>query len=122
MKNLKKISIMLAILVATITISKSLLKLDTRWAKTKYVKTVESKVEVIETDVHFVELRLEQKILRDDLRQQQQRIWDLEDRYGSLDNMPPEVKNEYRNLKMDKEETQQEYDITKKKLRDRNTH
>jgi len=118
--NLKKISIILAILVATITLSTSLFKLDKRWAKPEYVKTVESKVEVVKTEVEFVELRLEQKILRDDLRQQQQRIWDLEDRYGSINNMPQEVKNEYRNLRMDKDETRQEYNITKKKLKDRN--
>ena len=113
--DLKKIGIVLSIIVAVISISTAAIKLDRRWAKQAYVSIVEGKVSEIEKDVDSVGLRLEHKILRDDIRNYQQRIWDIEDRYKNKE-MPPDIKNEYRNLQMEKEEMQQEDDMIRKKL------
>ena len=65
---------------------------DTYVAKAKDIAEVR---EFIET----VSMRLDAKILEDDRRAIQGRIWQLEDRHGSYDRMTPSVKEEYRRLK-----------------------
>lgn len=52
-------------------------------------------------DVQMIEQRLDQKIIQDKADNLQQRIWKLEDRFGSEKNMKSEVKDVYRELKED---------------------
>lgn len=54
-------------------------------------------------DFKKLELRLEQKIVSDRADQLEQRAWALEDRYKGVDNMPPELKIEYRKILQEKE-------------------
>lgn len=52
-------------------------------------------------DLKLVEYRLNQKIIQDDYKFVQRRIWALEDRYGTNPAaMPPDIKRQYRELKM----------------------
>lgn len=53
-------------------------------------------------DLRLVEYRLEQKILNDRYEAIQQRIWQLEDRYGeNCNNQPQEIRNEIRKLEQE---------------------
>lgn len=61
--------------------------LDNRWAKAEEVK--------------HLELRLDQKIIMDKIGNMQERIWKFDDRFLSIDKMPPSVKEEYRQLQKD---------------------
>jgi type II secretory pathway component PulJ len=83
--DLKKISIIAGIIVALFSIGGSLYALDGRWAK--------------DTELQQIGYRLDQKILQDDINYTQRRIWQLEDRHGSYNQMPQTVKEEYRQLK-----------------------
>ena len=57
------------------------------------------------SDLQLVALRLDQKILNDRYKAVQERIWNLEDRYGELcKTAPPEVKSEYRKLQLELKE------------------
>lgn len=58
-------------------------------------------------DVQRVELRLDQKIMNDRLKDIEQRLWVLDERYGVTMQEPTnrEVRDEYRRLKAEKEET-----------------
>ena len=51
-------------------------------------------------DLKLVEYRLNQKILQDEYKFIQRRIWALEDRYKSPRDMPPEIRRQYRDLKL----------------------
>ena len=85
----------ISVILTITTIAGALYAVDDRWAKA--------------SDLQLVELRLDQKIYSDRLHDIQLRIWSLEDRYGSDQKMPKEVKDEYRRLK-------QEYQSIKLKL------
>jgi predicted nucleic acid-binding Zn-ribbon protein len=84
----KKVSAILALVIALAAVAGVVSKLDNRWAKADQVKKLE--------------LRLDQKIDADRINQVQQRIWTLEDRYKPLDKMPQTVREEYRELKDEK--------------------
>jgi len=53
-------------------------------------------------DFKKLELRVEQKIVSDRADQLEQRAWKLEDRYQTVDKMPPEIKTEYRKIMQEK--------------------
>jgi hypothetical protein len=62
--------------------------LDQRWAKA--------------ASVEQLSVRLEQKIIQDQMFAIQERIWKLEDRYKRPGMVcPPEIENEIRNLRQD---------------------
>jgi archaellum component FlaC len=71
------------------TIVGILFNIDNRWAKAAELKKLE--------------LRLEQKIQQDRVDALQERIWKLEDRYPEINKMPVEVKDEYRQIKNEKD-------------------
>ena len=53
-----------------------------------------------EDDLRLVEYRLDQKIMSDECRNLQQRIWMFEDRYGTDESKyPPEIKREIREMR-----------------------
>lgn len=58
-------------------------------------------------DVQRVELRLDQKIMNDRLKDIEHRLWILDERYGGTMQEPTnrEIRDEYRRLKAEKEET-----------------
>jgi hypothetical protein len=71
-----------------------------------YRPTLKTEHVELKSDLEQVSMRLEQKIIRDDQRQIQQRIWKLEDRY---ENAPsPELKDEIRELELEQEELDSE--------------
>ena len=55
-------------------------------------------------DLQLVEMRMEQKIEIDAIKETQNRIWTLEDRYKDR-TMPPSVSEEYRQLKHDQDQS-----------------
>jgi len=64
------------------------------WAANEYVAKAK--------DLRMVELRLDQKIDADRIKDIQQRIWMLEDRFGvDRSSQPKEVREEIRNLKIE---------------------
>lgn len=83
----KKVSIILTILVSLAILMGVVFKLDNRWAKAK--------------DVQRLALRLDQKINLDRANALQERMWMLEEKFGSVNNMPKEIKKEYRLLKQE---------------------
>lgn len=54
-------------------------------------------------ELNLVAERLDQKISEDRSNNLQQRIWKIEDKYGNEKKMPKEIKDEYRQLKNEKE-------------------
>lgn len=101
---MKKLSIVLGIIIAFITIATTINRLDGRWAKAK-------EVEIIYEELQHTQTRLEQKIQEDRSYNIQERIWKLEDRYGfDIEQMPPEIRDQYRRLKSDKEKLDKELD------------
>lgn len=99
--NLSKMSIITGLIVSIITIGIFVGKIDSRYAKSK-------EVEVIKIEVQQTGYRLDTKIKRDRLYDLQNRTWKLEDRYGSIDEMPQEIKHEYRILKEEIEQIKKE--------------
>lgn len=69
-------------------------------------------------DVQLISMRLEQKVLTDRASQIQQRIWKIEDRYGSdLKEAPETVKEEYRQLKMELNDLDHELNAVQQEYR-----
>lgn len=63
-------------------------------------------------DVQLIEQRLDEKIVQDRADNLQERIWKLEDRFGSEKNMKQEVKEVYRQLKEDLKKLEQKLKFT----------
>lgn len=84
----KKLSLVLGIILAFMSIGGSAYQIDKRFAKAEQVQQIE--------------WRLDQKIIKDRVEALQERIWRLEDRYYN-EKMPEEVKDEVRKLKHEKE-------------------
>ena len=71
-------------------------------------------------DVELVEMRLDQKIITDQVQQTQQRVWQLEDRYGERPVITwPDVddKKEYRRLKESLDVLKQKRDVLLKEIK-----
>jgi hypothetical protein len=75
--------------------------LDNRYARSENMKQIEQ--------------RLDYKIVADQLKDIQIRIWTLEDRYGqNLEKTNDIIKQEYRKLKAEKEELSKKLDLLRK--------
>ena len=84
---IKRVSVILALLVSLSVLMGIVFKLDSRWAKAK--------------DVQQLAKRLDQKINLDRANALQERMWMLEEKFGTVNNMPNEIKKEYRLLKQE---------------------
>ena len=83
---MKKISILIGIIISFCTLIGIVLATDKYVAKAK--------------DLAITNLRLEQKITQDYNRDLQERIWKIEDRYGTdCAKMPESVRKIYRDMK-----------------------
>lgn len=92
--------------------------LATLWGGASFVDTRYAH----QDDVVFIEMRLEQKILTDRSNQLQQRIWKIEDRYGiDLFEAPGPVKEEYRALKDEMADVDQEVSNVQQEYRRQGT-
>jgi len=78
---MKRINLILSIIVALIAISGAIYAFDCRYAKDARLTQIEA--------------RLNLKILKDRAHALQERMWALERHYGSINNMPPAVRQEY---------------------------
>ena len=94
---LKRISTIVALIISLTVLIGLAAKLDGRWAKAQSLSQLSQSVQKLAE-------RLDQKILADRQAMVQERIWRLEDRYGSIELMPLEVRDEYRRLKVELEE------------------
>lgn len=90
----KKLSLILGIVVALISVGAAAFEVDKRFAKAEQVQQIG--------------WRLDHKIIKDRIEALQERIWNLEDRYS--DKMTPEVLKEIRKLKHEKELLNKELD------------
>ena len=99
--SLKKIAIIASLVVSLIAIVTFGAKVDSRWARAKDMQMMQQSLEQLE-------FRLDRKIQSDKLYELQRRIWNFEDRYGDAENMPPEVRDEYRILKSEIEQIKKE--------------
>ena len=95
---IKKISVLLGIIMSIGVISGAV---HSYFAKDK--------------DLKLVEYRLNTKILQDKIDYLQIRIWKLEDRYGSLDKMPSDIKSQYRQLQKDLKRLEIQFQVLIKK-------
>jgi len=66
-------------------------------------------------EVKKIEQRLDYKITSDQIQSKQQRIWGLEDRYPNKSKMPETVKEEYRQLEVDKSVLEKKLEVLEKK-------
>ena len=100
---MKKFAGTLAAIVAFFSILTSLYMYDSKLAK-KY-------------ELFAVELRLDQKIIRDDAFYLQREIWKIENQYGTdCLKMPPDVRDRYRKMQYDLKHLEQQLDrLTRKK-------
>lgn len=85
---MKRTQVIIGIVVGLITIAGALFAVDQRYAKSQ--------------DVELVSVRLELKILQDRYNDINSRIWKLEDRYRGQAS-PPEVVEEIRKLKQERD-------------------
>ena len=89
---------LVALLITSIaTILSSAFFIDARYAQS--------------AEVQLIEQRLDQKIIQDRADNLQQRIWKLEDRFGSESKMKQEIKDEYRQLKEDVQKLKQKLNV-----------
>ena len=102
--KIAKIAAILTVMTALIGIGAFVVQLDSRWAKAVDVKEIIEKhdtdVAQIMTQQQKMSERLDRKILEDRASDTQDRIWKLDDRYQTIENMPPTTKEEYRKLKV----------------------
>ena len=92
----KRLSLYIGIVIGVLTLITMGYKYDERLAK----------AEDVNKSIQALSQRLEQKIQDDRLSNIQQRIWNLEDRYGTdKTKMPPAVCDTYRRLYEEKEKT-----------------
>ncbi len=66
-------------------------------------------------DVKAVADRLDYKIVSDQVQYKQQRIWSIQDRYPEAIQMPPAVKEEYRQIQEDKKVLEKKLEVLEKK-------
>ena len=83
----QKMQIITAIIVSGIGIYVSLHSLEGYFAK--------------ESEVKIIEVRLDQKILSDRVIALEERIWSIDDRYKTIDEMPDPLRTEYRYLQQE---------------------
>lgn len=79
---IKKIATGVGILVSICILIGTGIQVDQRFAKAQEVRTLE--------------LRLEQKIQQDRAFALQERMWNLEDRYGKIEDMPEDIRDSNR--------------------------
>ena len=114
--TIKQFGIVLGVLTSVITLFFGITNIDSRWAKTAEVQAIEEKVindlgtlqKVLET----TQKRLDLKILSDKIDGIQRRQWALEDRYENK--MPEDIKKEYRELQIEKDQLKQEQELLSK--------
>ena len=83
--NLKKISIIIGLIISLTVLVGAGAKLDRRWAKADRLAMVEQ--------------RLDQKIIQDRINAIQERLWRLEDKFGSIiASLPETIRDQYRRL------------------------
>jgi len=83
--NLKKISIIIGLIISLTVLVGAGAKLDRRWAKADRLTMVEQ--------------RLDQKIIQDRINAIQERLWSLEDKFGSIiASLPETIRDQYRRL------------------------
>lgn len=68
-----------------------------------HIDSTYAKRVVVKEEIGQVAQRLDYWITYDQYMAAQERMWRLEDKYGSVDNMPDEIKEQYRKLKVDVE-------------------
>lgn len=90
------------------------------WLNAEFAHATDMKA-VVES-VKRLAVRLDYKIVEDQLRSTQQKIWNIEDRYCpdkskpcDESKMPQTVRDEYRELKVEKEKLQNELKILQEK-------
>jgi len=91
--TLKKFAAIVSIITGLVAIIAIGTRVDSRWAKA-------DDVEIVMMQQQQLSMRLDRKILEDSAQGIQNRIWKLEDRYGTIDKMPAVVREEYRQLKV----------------------
>lgn len=92
----KRLSLYIGILIGILTLITMGYKYDERLAK----------AEDVNKSIQKLSIRLEQKIQEDRLSNIQERIWALEDRYGTdKSKMPPDACDAYRRLVDEKQKT-----------------
>lgn len=101
--NLKKVSVILGIVVSIFVIGTYVLRIESRWAKAEDLSTIQQSLQKLEK-------RLDNKILRDRLKFLWDRIYAMIDKYGTVDNMPELIREEYRNRQLELEEVQKKLD------------
>lgn len=105
--TLKKLSILVGAIVGSITIVTTVIQVDKYYAKA--------------AEVQHIEWRLDQKIISDRVNALQERIWRLEDRYGiDTTKMTPEIREEIRKLKVERQQLDKELDILLEQIREKN--
>jgi len=105
--TLKKISILVGSIVGAITIVTTVIQVDKHYAKA--------------AEVQQIEWRLDQKIIKDRVNALQERIWLLEDRYGiDTREMAPEIREEIRKLKAERQQLDKELDVLLEQIREKN--
>jgi len=86
---MKRIATIISIFIGISVLTGVGFSIDKHYAKAKQVEQLA--------------IRLDVKILKDRANAIQERMWKLEDRYGSIEKMPTSVKEEYRTLKAELE-------------------
>ena len=105
--TLKKLSILIGSIVGAITITTTAIQVDKHYAKA--------------AEVQQIEWRLDQKIIKDRVNTLQERIWMLEDRYGiDTSKMAPEIREEIRNLRSERQQLDKELHILLEQIREKN--
>jgi hypothetical protein len=106
--DVKKIVAVCGAIGFVITIGGAYVAVDSRYAKAE--------------DVKQIDIRLEQKILADKSDILQERLWKMEDRYGYIDvskgtsNVPPEINDQYRRIRAEKQAVDQKLNIIHQKV------
>jgi len=110
----KKVNTYLAIIGGLIVIVTAMFQLDARWCQEQAIASQAKEIEEQALIIAGVNKRLEIKIVEDQAVNLQNRMWKMEDRYGPEPQMQQPQKNEYRQLKLDKEKLDKKLDKLRK--------
>lgn len=94
--DLKKIGVVLGLIISLTVIVGAGAKLDRRWAKADRLAMVEQ--------------RLDHKIIQDRIKAIQERLWQLQNKYGDIIlNMPELIRDHYRRLMKEMKELENSF-------------
>ena len=110
--SLKKIGVVLGIIISISTVVTIIFKVDGRYSKASELEKANQKIEIVQKQSMMADQQIlktfELERLQRRVNNLEERMWKLLNAFGKVEDMPTEIKDEYRRLESEKEKTEKQ--------------